>query len=677
MTRMFVSLLALVAATPALALSDQPPAPAETAETAAAPTGDVVVTASRSGDAIPTDLIGSSVTVLDSDALAQRQTRMVSDILRDVPGVAVSRSGAIGGTTQVRIRGSESNHVLVFVDGIKASDPYYSEFDFAGLVADENARIEVLRGQQSALYGSDAIGGVISYATLTGREAPGITTRAEGGSQGTFSTAARAGGVAGDNVDYAVSAAYLTTKGYPAAPGGSRDLGADNLGVSVKTNWTPSPVFKLTAVGRYNYTRADTDDQAIAPNSPMVLGYPVITLVDTPGSYYKNSAYYGLVSAELNLFDGAWSNMLSGQITDATRDGYTSAGYSYGDRGRRYRAAFNSTVRFGNEHVRNRFTYAVDFEREQARVIDPSGYAFTGTNRSDTTGFVAEYELTVDQRLSLGASARIDQYSRFKGAETYRATASYLLPTGTRLHAAYGTGIKAPTLTELFGYSTGQYIGNPNLQPERSKGWEAGVEQIFAGGNAKIGATYFDNRFEDEIQTVYVFANGQYVTSSANSATSTSQKGVELYANIKLKDWRVDAAYTYLDAPQSVLAVASPAPADGSYQAPVPVITQAVRRPKNSASLNVSYIPDALPLSVTATLRYNGAMRDYAFSSSYQTLLVDLHDYVLVNLNASYDLTKRVQIFGRVENLLNRKYQEVFTYRAPGTTAYGGVRIKL
>lgn len=668
----WVSLLALATAAPAFAQADPSTSVAED-ET---PSSEIVVTASRSGDGVPTSLLGSSVTVIDSEALAERQVRVVSDVLRDVPGVAVSRTGGIGGQTQVRVRGSESNHVLVFIDGIKASDPYAGEYDFGNLIADEAARVEVLRGQQSALYGSDAIGGVISYTTLSGRDAPGVSARVEGGSFGTIAAATRAAGVAGDQFDYAVSTSYLTTDGFATARAGSRDLGSESFGSSFKLNWTPSPQFKLTAVGRYSRTEADLNDQAIGAASPIVQGYQTIAAIDTPGSRYENDAFYGFARAELNLFDNAWTNAISGQITDANRDAYNLAGYSYGNRGRRYRGTFESTVRFGSDRVRNHFTFAGDFEREEARNIDPTGFAFTGTNRSDTTGFVAQYELTVDDALAIGASARIDDYSRFDGAATYRATASYLLPSGTRLHAAYGTGIKAPTLTELFGFSDGLYIGNPDLQPERSDGWEAGVEQLFLDGAAKVGATYFDNRFRDQIENAFVEVNGEFLSTSRNSAFRADQRGVEAYANLQVGDVRVDAAYTYLDAPQTILAVAGPRPADGSFQPAVPIELQAARRPENTASLNVTYAPEALPLNVTATVRYNGEMRDYAFNSSFQRLLVDLDDFVLVNLNASFDLTPNVQLFGRVENLLDQQYEEVFTFATSGINAFGGVRAR-
>lgn len=667
----FVSALALIAATPALAQSGS-------ADRAAKDDAKdvIVVTASRSGDAIPANLIGSSVTVLDSRALENRQTRVLSDILRDVPGIAVNRTGAIGGLTQIRIRGSEGNHVLVFVDGIKASDPYHGEYDFSTLLADESARVEVLRGQQSSLYGSDAIGGVISYTTLSGREAPGITARAEGGSFGTFSTAARLAGTAGDDFDYALSGTYLTTDGTPTARAGKRDLGSDSLGTSAKLNWTPAANFKLTAIGRYSDTKADTNDQKIDPSSPIVRGYRVITVVDTPGSYFQNKAFYGLLRAELSMFDNALTTAVSGQIADTNRDAYDRSGYSYGDRGRRYRGSLESTIRFGNEHVKSRFTAAIDAEREDFRNIDPSGYAFGGKNRIDTIGYVAQYDLTIDDRFAFGASARLDDNDRFDDAATYRTTASYLFASGTRIRGAYGTGVKAPTPNELFGYVDGKYIGNPNLEPERSRGWEAGVEQSLFDDRVTLGATYFHSRFYNQIETVGTMVGGVYVTTSRNNAVVAKQRGVEMFANARLGDWRADASYTYLKAPQTINALANPAPSGGAYQPTLAIETQAVRRPKNIASFNLSYEPQAQPFSATVTVRYNGKQRDYAFNPSYQRLLVDMKAYTLVNLAGTYDISENLQVFGRVENLLDKDYEEVFTFATPGRAAYGGVRVR-
>ncbi len=663
----YVSILALAAASPALADTGSD-------LSAAGDPGDtIVVTASRSGDAISDSLVGSSVTVLDDQALQARQTRYVVDALRDVPGVAVNRG--VGGQAEVRVRGSEANHTLVFIDGIKADDPYTAEYDYGTLLNDEASRVEVLRGQQSALYGSDAIGGVISYTTLSGREAPGFSARVEGGSQGTVSGGARAAGVVGDTFDYALSASYFRTDGYPVAPGGTLDTGSNSLGVTGKVNWLPAPNFKLTAVGRYSYSHADLNDQQIGAASPVILGYPTLVAVDTPGDYTRNRAWYGLVGATWDLFDGAWTNAATAAITDDNRH-YDGPFGPSGDLGRRYRTTFNSTVRFGNDHVKNRVTLGMDYERQQFQ--NTAAFSNTDTHVLETFGYVWSYDLTLDDRLALGASARIDHYSLFRSAATYRASGSYLFPTGTRVHAAYGTGIKAPGPSELYGYASGDYIGNPNLRPEESKGWEAGIEQTLPGEAVTIGATYFRNRFVNQILSSFVFdpATTSYVQSSYNSALATRQQGVEVYASARAADFRVDASYTYLDAPQTVDALTGPMPAGGAFQAEVPVVTQAVRRARNIASLNVTYAPQALPLTATVTVRYNGKQRDYAFTPDYQHILVDLKAYTIVNFNAAYDINPHVQVFGRVENLADAKYQDVFGYDSPRRAAYGGVRVK-
>ena len=671
MTNKYLTLIALLAlgeATPAIAQTN----PAQAADQPARG-NDIVVTATRSGDAIPTDMVGSSVTVINDQDLRDRQTRILSDVLRDVPGVAVSRLGAVGGQTQLRIRGSESRHVLVFVDGIKADDPYQGDFDFGTLLNDEASRVEVLRGQQSALYGSDAIGGVVSYSTLSGRELPGGSLRVEGGSMSTLNAGARVSGVAGD-VDYALSSSYAHTNGYPVAPGGSRDLHSSLLGVSSKANWAAAPNLKITAVGRFSYTRADTDDQGVVANSPVVSGYPVGATFDTPGAYYTNKAYAGLLGAKLDLMGGAWTNSVNATISDGTRADFGS--FPTGDHGRRYRGSFDSTLRFGQSAAKSRVTVALDAERELFTNTSPGGFSDNSTHRIDTIGVVGQYDFTYADRLALSASVRFDDNSRYSDDTTFRGTASYVFDGGTRLHAAYGTGVKNPLAADLFAYATGHYIGNPALQPERSKGWEAGFEQKLARGRATVGATWFDSLIFDEIATTYTLVGGQFLQMSYNDPARFHQHGLETYASARLGELRVDLAYTYLHAPQMVMALAGPAPATGNQFA-VPITIQAVRRAGNIASASLTWAPKALPLTTTLTVRYNGRQNDYAFNAAFSRLIVGLKPFTLVNLNAAYDLNPRVQVFGRIENLLGARYQEVFGYATPGRAGYGGVRVKL
>ncbi|MCY1167835.1 Vitamin B12 transporter BtuB [compost metagenome] len=322
------ALAALLLPATAFAQVAPDPAPAQTTDDESA----IVVTGIRSTvTPLRADQIGGSVTVLDTDALDQRQTRAVSDILRDVPGVAVSR---IPGQTQVRLRGAEANHTLVLIDGIEVSDPYAGEFDFGTLIADDVARVEVLRGQQSSIYGSDAIGGVIHYITLTGREAPGVSARVEGGSFGTVNAAARIAGVSG-TFDYALSGTLNTTDGTPNARGGTRNLGNDSGAVSFKSTWSPASNARLTAVARYARTQADFNDSDSNPASK-TFGYTI----DTPGAHFINEAVYGLLRGELDLLDGKWTQALTGQIADTTRNGYGATARTYGDTGQRLKGSY-------------------------------------------------------------------------------------------------------------------------------------------------------------------------------------------------------------------------------------------------------------------------------------------------------------------------------------------------
>ncbi|WP_315760164.1 TonB-dependent receptor plug domain-containing protein [Sphingomonas sp. Y38-1Y] len=646
MNKTQISLIALAAASfgaPAFAQTD-PSQPARDADG-----NPIVVTASRSAGAVEAADVPASLTVLSAEDLAERQTRFVSDVLRDVPGLAVSQTGGRGGLTQVRIRGSESNHVLVLVDGIEVSDPYQGEFDFNTLIADDGARIEVLRGQQSSLYGSDAIGGVIHYITATGREAPGISIRAEGGSFGTAAGNARIAG-AGETVDYAVTGTLYRTDGQPTARGGVRDVGVTSAAGSAKLSWTPSDNLRLTAVGRYSFTDALTNNSDGDFTSP-TFGYTV----DSPGVRTRIDGAYGLVRGDLSLLDGRWTHALTGQVADTVRQGLSPAGVDYGNKGRRWKGSYETGLRLGDDNVGHRLTGAVDYEHEAYRTTTPSPFAFQGRRTTENWGFVGQYELTVGDALSAGASVRHDANDRFADTTTWRAQAGYRLPFGLRVRGAYGAGVKNPGYFELFGYSDGRYIGNPNLRPERSEGWEAGVDQE-VGTRATIGATYFDNRLKDEIFTT--FPAPDFVATPANRTTRSKQHGVEAFVSARPVDQlKIDLAYTYLDAEENGV--------------------EEIRRPRHIGSVNVTAFSADKRLSGTFTARYNGRQLDSAFiDPSFVPVTVELEEFVMVNLALDYRLTDAVSLFGRVENLVGERNEEVFSFVGTGRGAYGGVRAR-
>ncbi len=643
-----ITLLALTTAGPVFAQT-QTQTQAQTAE-AIGPRDEIIVTASRSGEGVPQSNLGASVTVLDQEALSERQTRIISDILRDVPGVAVNRSGAIGGLTQVRIRGTESNHTLVLVDGMEVADPYNGEYDFGTLIADPAARIEVLRGQQSSLYGSDAIGGVINYITLSGREAPGYMARLEGGSMGTISGAVRAA-QASDTFDYAVSASYYRTNGYPTARNGTRKIGSESIGATAKVNWLPSDNFSLSGVLRYSNTDADMNDTDYDTTSPL-FGY----IIDTPGKHFTNEALYGLLSAKFTGLDGRWVTTLSGQFSDTKRKGYSSFGFDSGNKGVRHKGSLTSSLTLGTD-IQHRLTGAVDVERESFQNTTPSPYVFGGKRHTNNVGIVGQYEMFGDT-FSFGASVRHDDNNRFDDATSWRVQGSYKLSTDTRIHAAYGTGVKNPTYYELFGYSDGKYIGNPNLKPEKSKGWEVGVEQNIGVNHwAKIGVTYFDSKLTHEIYTSY--PPPSYVATPANRDTLSKQHGIEAFISARpIPLLHFDLNYTWLNAKENG-------------------VTE-LRRPRHMGSFNATVLSNDERFSGTLTLRYNGSMIDAAYiDPSYIPVHVKMKEFTLINLGAQYKISDNFSIFGRIDNLINEKYEEIFSYVASDRSVYGGVNMKL
>lgn len=606
---------------------------------------EVVVTASRSGTGLPREQLGSSVTILQPLDLELRQTRIISDVLRDVPGVSVSRSGTVGGLTDIRIRGAESDHALVLIDGMEVSDPAFGSFDFATLIADDVGRIEVLRGQQSALYGSEAIGGVINYLTVSGAEAPGVRGRLEGGSFGSFGAAARIAGVDG-GLDYAVSAGYQSTDGVPTARFGSRDIGAENGVVSGRFVYDVTNNFRLRAIGRYSYTEADVNDQDFDFLSP-TYGY-VIDSDDT----YRNNALYGLVSAELSFLNDAWTHAVTLQGADSERRSFSGGLRDGGDNGGRIKASYVTAYRFGSDTVRHILTGAVDWERETFQNVGPflsPEQAAEHTN--ENTGLVAQYDLLVGDTIGIGAAIRYDDNERFASATTWRVQGSYAFDFGMRLHAAGGSGVKNPNQYEIFGFDPANFQSNPNLKPERSKGWEAGIEQSFLDGDVRVDATYFDSRLTNEISTDF---SDYPISRPINLDTDSTERGVELSLTALLDDaWRVFASYTYLDAVE-----------DGREE---------VRRPPHIASFNLSYVDPDGRFSATLTVRYNGRMLDNNFTNS-GPFRVEMPSFTLVNLDGDVRLNDDIRLYARIENLFDEDYEEVYTYRTAGRGAFVGLR---
>lgn len=658
------------AATAALLISH----PAWAAEDDAGVEG-VIVTGTRSPEGVDAAKLGGSITVVGAEQIQDRQVRVVSDVLRDAPGIAVSRTGGVGGLTSVRVRGAEGNHVLTLIDGIEAADPFQGEYDFGQLLGDDIARIEILRGPQSALYGSDAIAGVINYITPTARDEAGARIRVEAGSHRTFGGAARYGVVLGP-LDLVLNANVQTTDGYvlQTLPGGTRKVGSELEGLSAKAAYDVTPTLRLRGVVRYTNTHAETNGSSFGRGQ-----------VDSFGSYSDAVSLFWFGGADLKLMEGAWTHSLSLQGVDAERNGYSARRRASGNEGVRTKVSYATTFRLETTGLVHRLTGAADWEKETYQNTSPPSAGADTTRRSiENTGLVAQYDLEIGDTAGLGGAVRHDANDFFADATTWKVHGFYRLGDTIRLRAAAGTGIKNPSQTELFGFNaTGPFPfrGNPDLKPEKSESWEVGADLAFWDGRVRLGATYFHARLKDEIFTYFggpglpaaCPAPPAGTSTACNRAFRSKQHGVEVFGDLAITGrLSLSGSYTDLSAKENGL--------------------EEIRRAPHIGSANLTWRPLAGRATVNLNVRYNGRQLDSNFSGIATPFPASLPDvkpatganagrvilpsFTLVNLAASFDIDDHVEVYGRVENLLGEDYYEVFAFPTDGRAAYVGARVK-
>lgn len=604
---------------------------------------EILITASRSGRAITADDLLGSYTIITTSEMERRQVRDLADVLRDVPGMAVS---SVAGQTQLRVRGTEANHVLTLVDGIEVSDPFSGEFDLGTLQVEIGSRLEVIRGPQSALYGADAIGGVLAYDS---GNFEGFSGRLEGGSNNTLNGALRIGRAYGSG-NASLSATFVSTDGEPNAREGVRQIGRDSFSVAGKASLEISESFGLRGSLRLSRTDGDFNNTSFDTSST---NFGLV--IDSPNTNFEHSATYALIGARLEVPKNGWSNDLSLQLADIDRDTFDSSGRTSGSRGGRLKASYVSSLSFGVEDNLHQFTLLGDWERERFRNADPFGFAFNGRRSVQNLGFAGEYTLT-GQRLDLKAALRHDINEGFADKTTFQGGVGFQISQGARAYFSYGTGIKNPGFFELYGFFDGRFIGNSVLQPEQSESWEIGLSQTINNDLLDLTAVYFDSRLKDEIFTT--FPAPDFIASPANRATLSRQKGVEIKATARLsQDLVLDAAYTHVSAKESGI--------------------EEVRRPNHIASGALAWTFPKDSGHAILIIRYNGSTEDLAFTNpSFIPVRERLASYVLINFNTEIKLNGRLRLFGRIENLLNDEYEQVFSFVSPGRTALVGLQMQ-
>ncbi|WP_290812741.1 TonB-dependent siderophore receptor [Ferrovibrio sp.] len=607
------------------------------AQTATAPTQLSAISVTANMTETPVQEVGSAVTIITGEELQQRQTQLVSDVLREVPGMAVSRTGGVGGPTQVRIRGSEGNQTLVLIDGVEVNSVAgSSEFDFAHLLAADIERIEVLRGPQSALYGSDAAGGVINIVTRRGSGKPIFSGAFEGGSFNTYQTNASVRG-GNERYHFLLSGVDYRTGGITRATESRGNFENDayrNKTIFSKFGVAPAENLNFDFVGRYTYYQGEYD------------GSDTFAFDDT--SRTNGSQIYGRGQGKLVVADGHWEHIVGTAYTQNDTNSYNTTSSSYGDK---VKYDYRTNVLFDTPSFADaRHTVTLQAEQENESFV--SSFVTPYVEREiSSTGFVGVYKVDFFRQLFLTGAVREDRNDIFRDARTYRGTAAYrFLNTDTKLRGGYGTGVKNPTMSELYGF-TSTFTGNPNLQPEETKGWDIGVDQGFWGNRGQVGLTYFDQRVDKLIQNSGATA--------ANVNGESKIRGIELEGTIEpVTNLTLRAAYTYMKTEMPITG------------------EELVRRPAHVGSFNANYRFMENRANVNLGILYNGRQVDNNFETGFgaNTSRQTLNGYALVNLAAGYMVTENVEVFGRLENLLDKQYEDVYTYQTPGRAIYAGVR---
>lgn len=588
---------------------------------------------------------GRAFTVITGEELEQRQIRYVADALRLVPGFSVSRTGSAGGHTQIRIRGAEANHLLVMIDGIEVSETSSGEFDFGSLIVHDIDRIEVLRGPQSAFWGSNATAGVVNIITKRGeRNGWQTSAKTEAGTDGTFfSGASLSGGE--KNYDLALSAAFRRNDGFNISDFGDEKDGVRNTTLNGKAFVDLTPNLTLDGTIRYVDRKSDTDPQDFLSG-----------LVLDANDWTATEEVFGSLGATFVSLGGALTQKARFTGSDVYREGVDNGFFSWND-GSRYNGTYQATYDFSTPALlaaRHKLTGGYEWERE---TFLPSH--LEERLERETNSLIGEYRGEFLDQLYLSAAIREDRNDGFENATTYSISGAWRIPNSeTRLHASVGTGVTNPTFFEQFGFTPSVFEGNPNLTPEKSFGWDVGIEQGFFGRRLVVDVTYFNQNLTDEIALVM----GDELLTVINRSGESLRQGIEVSATINLANgFMATATYTYTDATEQTVAGG-------------PRLDE-LRRPQHAGSLSASYVFFDDRARIFGEAVFNGEMEDNSFVPGTPPR-VTLDSYTVVNIGGSFKFTENLEGFGRVENLFDEEYEEVFGYNTPGRIAYIGLRGK-
>ena len=604
-------------------------------------TNQIVITASRSPETQAES--PASVTIIDGEEIQRLGEPLVADLLRLTPSAAVTDIGPAGSLTEVRIRGSEANHTLLFVDGIKINDPASGDAPrFELLNADLASRIEIVRGPQSALWGSDAIGGVIAVNGLD--DAQGFGASAEGGSFG-FSRASASGAVVSGKAEVSGAIGWQRATGIDSfgAPGGDKD-GYDNLSGRLRGTFAISPQVRLGASAIMLTGMSEFD------------GYDPVTFehADTLDNSRDRLAA-GRVWADFGNEASAWSGTLSASLLGSSNRNFLADQPLNRTSGSRATLGVQLERGFSTGSIRHRLIVAADAERETFHARDTIYGGLTDQDRSrDHDSLTAEWRAT-GPAFTADLAVRHDMFNRFKDVTSLRASVRQEIGDGFALTASYAEGISQPTFFDLYGFFPGNFLGNPSLRPESSRGFEAGLR--YRGRALEASLTAYRQRLYDEI--VDVTDPLTFLQTTVNREGISHRSGIEAEAAFKIADgFRLRATYAFLNATEP--------DSSGDRQ------LSELRRPRHSGSIAADGAIGRW--SYGASIAYVGNHLDT--SDNFPFAVVRLRSYWLAGARIAYAVRPGIEIYARGSNLFDARYEDSAGYHTEGIGVFAGVRLK-
>lgn len=610
---------------------------------------EVVITATRSET--PYYQIGSSVSIITSDLIQQKQLKTIVDVLKEIPGLSITQLGGPGKQTSVFLRGTNSNHTLVILDGVKMNDPSSpsNAFDFSSLNVYDISRIEVVRGSQSTLYGSDAIGGVINIITKKGNGKPQYHFEGEGGSNNYYRSSLSALGSFG-NLNYSFFASQAASDGISASNkiyGNVENDGFSNSALAANLEMIFDENLKAGFIYKFSKSKADLDQNE--------------KLGDDPNYTFKQEEHLARFNFSALSFKGLWKQNLSASfirrfsnaldLPDAIHKNISSDSYN---KGSSFKIDWQNNLYFIPQNL---ITFGVERETETAN----SSYSSNGDwgpfnsvfpkQSVYTTGIYLQDQFEYNKSLFVTAGIRYDKHQKFGSVSTFRIAPVYFIQsTNTKIKFSYGNGFKAPSLYYLYDPA----FGNPDLKPEKSKSWDAGIEQFIDNGNYSFSITYFSA----DINDMFGYDKNFKTINIAKAKSS----GVEITTLAKFNKLSFNANYTYTNAIDD-------------YELSPEYKQELLRRPKNQFYFYANYFISQ-DFDANISVKYVGKRIDKDFSS-FPAKRITLQDYTLFNIAINYKLFDEVTLNGRIENLFDKKYEEVLYYGTLGRTFYIGFNASL